>query len=510
MTVLNAPRRTFTFGVPRHTGLVGKRDTGELIVLGLGGIGSVVAGFVMPGVLLKILGLIVPAAFGLAVVFAPYRPRGSRAQRRTYYRWAAPQRTYRRTLRGGSLWRSAVREAGIRLDGSEPAIAYPPGIDRQEWSAIAVTTNGQEQRAAVLQHHHRHCLTAALEVNPSGLGRLDHGDQAALLDLFGRSVLDTLGNGPGYGKRLQMIARQLRSDPQAHARDIAARGDEGTAEWLRASYAELHDNLSTSAEDHRFYAVLSLDYTPDLAMEAETYGGGDQGLAHVVGRELETLAQRFADARLPVVGPLGTAALASVIRNAYSPDHPVDDTAGMRRNRAWPHEVNASAEDEVTARLPGGDEWHHATAAVVTWPQTPVGVNFLAPILVQMPDVIRTVSVVFTLESNDKALRRLMADSTDDQAETNRAAKLGKIADPRETRQANQADTRGQELAAGSAGAGLVGYLTVSARSTVELRRLRRDVEAKAGSAFLGIEWCDREQAQSFANTLPFASGSAE
>jgi len=218
---------------------------------------------------------------------------------------------------------------------------------------------------------------------------------------------------------------------------------------------------------------------------------------------------RLVEARLPVAGPVGVAALASVIRNAYSPDHPLDTRAGMGRNRAWPQELDAHAEDEVVARMAQGAAWHHATAAVVAWPQIPVGVNFLAPLLVQMPDVIRTVSVVFTLEANDRALARLLAETTDDQAEGARSRKLGRVEDPREARQSAQTTSRGDELAAGAAGAGLVGYLTVSARSPDELRRLRRDVEAKAGSAFLVIEWCDREQARAFATTLPLAAGSA-
>ncbi len=280
---------------------------------------------------------------------------------------------------------------------------------------------------------------------------MDLADQVALLDSFGRSVLNALGNGPGYGKRLQMLARQLHSDPQAHARDVAARGDEQCAGWLQDSYDELQGQLSTSAEQHRYWTVLSLDYTPDLMMEAETFGGGDRGLAHVVGRELEALALRLADARLPVVGPVGVAALASLIRNAYSPDHPLDAVAGMRRNRAWPQELEARAQDEVVCRMAEGGEWHHATAAVVAWPQTPVGVGFLSPLLVAMPDVIRTVSVVFTLEANDRALRRVMAETTDDQADSSRSRKLGRVEDPRESRQSAQTTTRGNELAAGAA-----------------------------------------------------------
>ena len=507
---VETPRRAFSFGAARHTGMVGRRDTGELVVLGAGAAAAVVLPFAMPVLPLKLLALVLPLAVACLVVFAPYRPRGSRAPRRTYYRWRGAQRTYRRTLRtGGGRWRSAAREAGLRLSGAEVDVPLPPGIGAHSWSSATVNVKGTEWNTAVLLHTDRRCLTAALEIEPSGLGRLDYPDQAALLDLFGRDVLSAIGNGPGYGKRLQMIARQLKSDPQAHARDIERRGDPTAARWLRQSYDELHAQLSTSAEEHRFWAVLSLDYTPDLVAEAETFGGGTAGLCHVVGRELEALAVSLAAARLPVVRPLGTAGLAAVLRNAYDPDRPVDDTAGMRPGRAWPHELDASAEDQLATRLADGPTWHHATASVAAWPQTPVGLSFLAPLLLQMPDVVRTVSVVFTLEPNSRAISRMLAAATDDQADSSRDAKLGKVTDPRQARAHAQTGTRGDELAAGAAGAGIVGYVTVSARSATELRRLRRDVGAKAGSAFLALEWCDREHAQAFACTLPFAAGAA-
>ena len=508
MTAELAPPRAFLFGARRHTGMIGRRDSGELLVLGAGAALAILLPLGLPGVALKVIGLLTPVVLAAAAVFAPYRPRGSRVARRTFYRWWEPSRTYRRTVRaGGGRWRSTAREAGIGLDGTEPDVGLPPGIGRHQWLTCTVTVNGQEREAAVLLWMDRRCLTAALEIEPSGLGRLDYEDQVTLVDLFGRSVLNPLGNGPGHGKRLQMIARQLHSDPQAHARDIAERGDPGCVDWLQASYDELHAQLSTSAEQHRFYAVLSLDYTPDVVMDAAAFGGGDRGLAHVVGRELEALAESFVAARMPVAGAVGVAALASLVRNAYSPDHPVDATNAMTRNRAWPHEVDARQHTEVISRLSDGRPWHHATAAVVAWPQTPVGVNFLAPLLVQMPDVIRTVSVVFTLEPNDRALGRLLAEATDDEAENARDAKLGRTVDPRTGRQAGQIASRGQQLAAGSAGAGVVGYLTVSAPSSDALRKLRREVEATAGSAFLSIEWCDLEQARSFACTLPFAGG---
>ena len=48
---------------------------------------------------------------------------------------------------------------------------------------------------------------------------------------------------------------------------------------------------------------------------------------------------------------------------------------------------------------------------------TPVGVNFLAPLLVHTPDVIRTVAVCMDLEPTEIAIERMLTEKTNDDAE---------------------------------------------------------------------------------------------
>ncbi|MBO0518506.1 hypothetical protein J0695_43425, partial [Streptomyces beijiangensis] len=82
---------------------------------------------------------------------------------------------------------------------------------------------------------------------------------------------------------------------------------------------------------------------------------------------------------------------------------------------------------ESSTRAP----WCHSTAWVKEWPMTPVGVNFLAPLLVHTPDVIRTVAVCMDLEPTEIAIERMLTEKTNDEAEASRAAKMNRTVDPR-------------------------------------------------------------------------------
>ena len=46
-----------------------------------------------------------------------------------------------------------------------------------------------------------------------------------------------------------------------------------------------------------------------------------------------------------------------------------------------------------------------------------MGVNFLAPLLVHTPDVIRTVAVTIDLEPTEVAIERMLTEKTNDEAE---------------------------------------------------------------------------------------------
>jgi hypothetical protein len=495
-------RRTFLLGKAKPNGIVGRnRETGELAVLVLGCGFAMLAAFIVPSLALKIITIVGLPAAAVAIVFVPYR-------KRTIYRWFEIDRGFRRLNRSGATYTSLAPSAGTRLGGAELPVPTPPGVGRVRW----LTANFGPDRLAVLMHLDRGTVTCTLEIEGPGVGSRDAEDQETLVDRFG-TLLRHVANGDGFVTRIQMIARTLPADPDAHAKDVARRGDPDAPQWIRDSYNQLLSMVSTSSEQHRAYLTACMPFSSELATEARVMAGGagaDHGLCVIMVRELTDICARLADADIKVRRPLDVPTLASLIHAMYDPEHPIDHVEAMSERGAWPAEFDASGplflrsktRESVTA-----EPWCHATAWIREWPLTPVAVNFLAPLLVHTPDVIRTVAVTMDLEPTDVAIERMLTERVNVDAENARQAKLGRIDDPRERAHSTRVDLRGEDLAAGAAGVNLVGYITVSSRSPEALARDKRTIRASAGKSFLKLEWCDREHHRAFINTLPFGTG---
>lgn len=505
---LLAPRRTYTIGRARANAIVGKnRETGEIALIVVGAFLGMMSGLLVPVLSLRIVLLVGFPMLGLAAVYLPYRGR-------SYYRWFEISRSYRRLRRkGAATYRSSAQEAGVGLDGNEVDVGPPPGVGRINW----VSAPFGPDEIAVLLHADRRTVTAAVEIEGPGVGLRDSEDQEALVDRFG-TLLKHVANGDGYVTRIQMLARTLPADPDAHAKDVAQRGDDRAASWLQESYEQLQSMVSTSSEQHRAYLVACMQFGRELAAEANTIVKAnrsrklsrDDGLAVVMTRELTDICARLAEADIRVRQPLGQARLSSLIHSMYDPDHPIDHIQAMSMRNAWPAELDATEATYLQAKTRESstrEPWCHATAWVKEWPMTPVGVNFLAPLLVHTPDVIRTVAVCMDLEPTEMAIERMLTEKTNDEAEASRQAKMNRTLDPRDIATSGRVDQRGQDLASGAAGVNLVGYLTVSSRHPEALARDKRTIRASAGKSYLKLEWCDREHHRAFVNTLPFATG---
>ena len=107
-------------------------------------------------------------------------------------------------------------EAGTRIDGAEIEIGPPPGVGRLRW----LRAQFGPDEIAVLMHLDRRTVTATLEIEGPGVGSRDSEDQETLVDRFG-TLLRHVANGDGFVTRLQMLARTLPADPDAHAKDVA-------------------------------------------------------------------------------------------------------------------------------------------------------------------------------------------------------------------------------------------------------------------------------------------------
>ncbi len=504
-------RRTYLIGRARPQALVGRnRETGEIALIVLGAFLGMMSGLLIPMLTLRIVGLVGFPMVALAAVYVPYNGR-------TFYRWFEVSRSFRRLLRRGARFRSDAPEAGITLDGREIAVGTPPGVGRVQWLATAF---GPDE-IAILLHPDKRTITAAIEIEGPGVGLRDSEDQEALVERFG-TLLKHVANGDGHVTRLQMLARTLPADPDAHANDVLDRGDERSPRWIKESYDQLQSMVSTSSEQHRAYLVACMHHSRDLSSEAQATAKAarasrerrrmsqDEALAVIMARELTDICARLTEADIRVRQPLGEARLASLVHSMYDPDHPIDHIQAMSQRNAWPAELDARQPTYLQAKTRESDSrepWCHATAWVKEWPMTPVGVNFLAPLLVHTPDVIRTVAVCMDLEPTEVAIERMLTEKTNDAAEASRAAKMNRTVDPRDVAAHGRVDQRGDDLASGAAGVNLVGYLTVSSPNPEALARDKRTIRASAGKSFLKLEWCDREHHRAFVNTLPFATG---
>lgn len=493
MTVVQDQPRRYQLGGQETRSVLGRREPAEAGLL----VGAVALGVVIslasggsPVGFLVLAVLVVSAALA---VFLPVRGR-------TLFRWLPVDVAFavdRR--RGRSRYESGFREAGLDLVSGQPMyVAPPPNVGRLRW----LTGPCGDSTLAVLVQQDLGALVAVLEVEGPGLGLFDGPDHERSVARWG-GVLRDLANSDGLVRRIQLLERSVPADPQAHRLYVQEHGWTMAPPALEDSYEDLQRHVGAVSEQHRNYVVLSIASDRELARAAKAAGGGDAGLAAVAAREVEALRQRLEDAGTHVVQALDGDTLGALVASLYRPDLPVDGGEDGRLQEAWPRTTEATRE---WLDVEGGD-WLHATAWIRQWPMVPVGVNFLAPLLVQVPGIIRTVAVTFDLVPTEVAMAEAMSDLTSDKAEASSSAKAGRTADPRHHRQLGQAEQRAVDLAAGAAGVRLVGYVTVSSGSPEGLEQAKRVVRSAAARSWLSLEWCDKEHDAAFTNTLPLARG---
>ncbi|MBY8887261.1 hypothetical protein K7472_20795 [Streptomyces sp. PTM05] len=475
-----------------------KLESDEQLILGAGFVGGLLMVWMLSGIIVKVLAFAVIAGSCAWATLAPYKGR-------TYLKWFEISRTYKKLLRDGSLlYRSKAPIAGRMADGRRVPIDVPPGVPKDmEWIS-ARTAFGQ---IATLLQPHELTFTAAVEVEAMrDFGSLDTDDKEALIRAY-ESLLKSTADGGGRIRRLQWIARIIPTDPNAHVRDAAARRDPHAPAWLDHSYGELIRQVAVTAEDRRLILALGIPYTSDLVAEARRYNTLHEGYAVTLGKDIESFIRSLAGGQLRHVRNLDEAALASYLHHAYDPSHWIDDTTGMDRVTAWPAELDARSADHMVSRSweSSPDAWHSRTAWVKEWPVLPVGINFLAPLLLYVQDVIISMSVTMDLVPTDQAITEAMADATNELGQADK--RTGKIEDPREQKAQRASLSTMQEIANGAAGIRLAGWVTVTSSSSEHLRRDADTIRNAVTRSGLRLEWCDREHHRAFANTLPFGGG---
>ena len=178
------------------------------------------------------------------------------------------------------------------------------------------------------------------------------------------------------------------------------------------------------------------------------------------------------------------------------------DAPGTDPANAWPLAAETSWGAYRVA-----DVWH-ATYWVTHWPRTPVGADFLAPLLLGTT-AMRTVSLTMEPISPLRAHREVEQQAVKGMADDDLRSRAGFRSSARRLRERQSVERRERELADGHADYRLAGYVTVTAPSLDELEVACGEVEQAAQQSFLELRRMYGEQDSGFTYTLPLGRGLA-
>lgn len=326
--------------------------------------------------------------------------------------------------------------------------------------------------------------------------------------------------------RIQVLERTETDHGESIARDFAVRGrdiDDGLAEdsdeWFaQDSYQELISSVAAIQQTHETYIAVAID-ARKAASEIRLAGGGDEGAAAIMMRELEAIADGLRSAGVDVLGWCPPRGLGFVIRTAYDPGSRADIEqrgGGVTDLRGGATGLPSGVAPEAAGPMAAENHWgHYVTDSAVhrtwwisQWPRRPVaGGGFLRPLMLET-SCRRTVSVVLEPMPTARAQRRVERKQTKVQSDTGLRARLKRSMSRREEREGDEVSRREEELVDGHGQLRFIGYISTSAESLEELERQSREIETRAAKSQLEITRLYGEQDQAFGcAALPFGRG---
>ncbi|MBO0685274.1 MAG: hypothetical protein J2P45_19140, partial [Candidatus Dormibacteraeota bacterium] len=273
------------------------------------------------------------------------------------------------------------------------------------------------------------------------------------------------------------------------------------------AYLGLLEESRVGSRVHETLIALQLDRA-----RAARAGGqrGDSELSVYVAltRELESLAARLQEAGMQVEGALPPRALALALRLAFEPNAAGSlallaasrGLAGVHPDDAWP--------------LSTACRWSHFRAGsavhavywVREWPRTPVGPDFLAPLLLQTA-CSRTVAMVMEPVPPRRARRDAEAARVADASDEEMRQRAGFVTSARRRREQEQVLAREGEIADGHSDVRFSAYVLASSASKDELHRACSEVEQQAAQARLELARLDGAHDLAFTYCLPLGRG---
>ena len=495
---MNTTARRYEFGAAGedHTIVMGLR-AGQLGVLAgvlLVAVATVRASSTGSG-FATALGVI---AAGAGLVFWPVKGRTVEQWLPTVARWTSIRATGRhRHLSPTPLL--GHDQHGAAIQTPPPTLAY---------LRLLVSPVQAAGRDVGILHDRRHGTYAAvLAVRGRSFQLADTPEKQRRLAAWG-GVLAALARSSSPVHRLQWVERTVPEDADVMGRYLAEAVRVPRHHPTLASYLELVDRAGPAAPQHETLLVVAISAAKGRRAIRQA-GGGDVGAAQVLLREVLSVQRTLASADIVVDGLLTPGLLAAAIRTAFDPEA---RTALARRSaadgaepgtdpaNAWPLATEAS-----WSTYRSGDVWH-TSYWVAQWPRSPVGPDFLAPLLLGVGGM-RSMAVTMEPVSPLRAHREVEHAVLKSMADEELRSRAGFTSTARRRRAQETASRREQELADGHADYRLAGYLTVTAASPEELEASCGEVEQAAQQSALEVRRLDGQQDVAFTWTLPLARG---
>lgn len=447
-------------------------------------------------------GFAAAAAFLLAVAAATFWPVRGRPLERwlpTLVRWSL------RRLLGRQRDLSEAPLLGHTAEGRSPQ-RPPEALAGVRLLAAPVEDSGG-RRVAVAEDRRRGIYVAVLAVRGRSFQLADTPEKNRRLAAWG-AILTGLARASSPIHRIQWVERTVPDDGDGITRYVDESATLDADADAVASYRQLIDSVGQATPRHEAYVAVAIS-RQRAGTAIRRAGGGADGAVRVLLREVASLHRQLASADIAVDGVLTPRLLGSALRSAFDPvpcirQPDVGDDSGdaSALDAVWPLAGDAGWSTYRTT-----DVWH-ATYWIAQWPRTPVGADFLVPLMLTTTG-IRTVAVTMEPVSPDRAHREVEQALLKQTADEELRSRAGFMGSARRRRSRETVARREQELADGHADYRISGYVTVSARSPDELEVHCGQVEQTAHQAALHLERLYGQQDLAFTYTLPLARGLA-
>jgi len=351
-------------------------------------------------------------------------------------------------------------------------------------------------------------VSAVLRIDGHGFPLASTGEQESMLDAWG-AALSPCARERSPVRSVTWQAWAHPSGPEAHEEFLAGLGikagsdvDAATADYLalvdqQAPVTVAHDVLVTvTVDERRVRARRSSTRRTDTAIEA-------------LLDEIRTLTDRMEAGGITVTGPLAAIELTGAARVRSDPGRAAQmatltkslAAAAQRGPLAWGPMV---VEPEWTQCRVDGT--FHRTYRVATWPQLPVGTDWMASLLTGTT-AIRTVTVVMEPVPLGHAARAADREVMAREADADMREERGFRTTARDRKRLDEVKARERELAEGHAEFRFVGLVDVCGTDLDALDDACADVEQAAAQSLIDLRPLDARHDLGWAASLPVGRG---